>query len=111
MQDLISAPCEGRVSVTMTAMNVTGRMVLDVPLDEEDPSGASTVGGYLLALLLALWQQGEYFSSKRPFGYSSWQGDIRRVLGDAGLIPAKRDREKETARLIALAIAELGRRE
>jgi hypothetical protein len=99
-------------------MKVTGRMVLDVPLHEDDPSGASTIGGWLMALLRTCCQDGEEFSAKRPFGSSGWREGLYWALGNAGLIQVTRDsdgdidsvNEKEAARLMKLAIAELGSR-
>lgn len=47
--------------------------------------GTVSVRFYLISLLLLLWQEGEGFSSKRPFGNSNWYDDLRepidRVLG------------------------------
>ena len=58
--------------------------VLDCPMQEND-SGAYTVKGYLKALLIAVWDEGESFSGKRPFGNSGWDSDILDALVDAGL--------------------------
>lgn len=46
----------------------------------DDDSGASTIGGYLAVLLKTLWEEGETFDSKRPFGNSDWQNVIRDTL-------------------------------
>lgn len=37
---------------------------------------AATVADYLKALLTELWEYGEGFSAKRPFGNSGWQDDL-----------------------------------
>jgi hypothetical protein len=58
----------------------TPRQLLDLPLPEND-SGASTVRGYLLALLTELFREVDGFSGKRPFGNS--ERTIRRY--DAAL--------------------------
>ncbi len=46
-----------------------------------------TVREYLHSLLKTLWEQGEGFSGKRPFGNSGWQGDLLDPLIKAGFIP------------------------
>lgn len=50
-----------------------------------------TVAAYLRALLTDLWRQGEYFSAKRPFGYSGWKGDVQEALVKAGLVSGALD--------------------
>jgi hypothetical protein len=44
---------------------------------------------YLCALLEVLWDEGESFSGKRPFGNSGWDGDILDALADADCIGRK----------------------
>lgn len=61
----------------------TADQILAVPLATND-SGASTIRGYLIALLAAVWDEKEGFSGKRPFGNSSWDFDLF-----AGLVKAK----------------------
>lgn len=39
-----------------------------------------TIAEYLEALLTTLWEEGEGFSSNRPFGNSGWQYDIYKGL-------------------------------
>lgn len=41
---------------------------------------ADTIRGYLKALLLTVWQEGEGFSGKRPFGNSGWEDEIYETL-------------------------------
>lgn len=65
---------------TAAAQHLLG---LEMPAND---SGATTVRGYLKALLTTLWQEEEGFSGKRPFGNSSWQYDIYLVMAKAGLI-------------------------
>lgn len=64
--------------------------VFDCPMQEND-SGATTVKGYLKALLLLLWEEGEGFSGKRPFGNSCWEYDLYRALVLGGLVEGKVD--------------------
>lgn len=65
-------------------MAVDIQAVLDCPMQEND-SCAHTVKDYLKALLIAVWDEGESFSGKRPFGNSGWDSDILDALVDAGL--------------------------
>jgi hypothetical protein len=66
--------------------------VLDLPLGEND-SGANTVRGYLLRLLLVLWDEQDGFSGKRPFGNSGWDYDLYKPLIEAGLVDGKFDED------------------
>lgn len=65
--------------------DITPQMVLDLPLPDNE-SGASTVRGYLVALLTDLWREEAGFSSKRPFGSSGWQWDLYQPLARAGFV-------------------------
>lgn len=64
--------------------------ILNLPLPPND-SGADTVRGYLIALLAGVWTEGEGFSGKRPFGNSSWEGDLYIALVRAGAIEGELD--------------------
>jgi hypothetical protein len=68
------------------------QQVLDLPLPEND-SGASTVRGYLGALLAGLWREEAGFSGKRPFGNSSWQYDIYVPMIHAGMVAGQLDED------------------
>ena len=46
---------------------------------------------HLQELLLKLWQEGEGFSGKRPFGNSGWEYDLLYPLVAMGEIPGKLD--------------------
>lgn len=59
---------------------------LTCPMKDND-SGYETVGGYLTALLVALFEEGEGFSGKRPFGNSGWEDDVAEAWMEAGLLP------------------------
>lgn len=61
---------------------LTGAQVLALPMDEND-AGAKTIKEYLLALLEQLWAEGEGFSSKRPFGNSGWEYELRGPIAAA----------------------------
>lgn len=51
------------------------------------PREGAPVGEYLGSLLHMVWEFGEGFDGKRPFGDSGWQWEIYEVLLRAGLIP------------------------
>jgi hypothetical protein len=93
----------------------TSEQVLALPMESND-SGADTVRGYLVALLRELWQHGEGFSGKRPFGNSGWDWDLMPPLIKAGYITGTLDEdgyieecdERTGRRLIAVAIGHLG---
>lgn len=48
---------------------------LDFQFESSD-LGTTTVRGYYKSLLSTLWNEGEGFSGKRPFGNSGWDGDL-----------------------------------
>jgi hypothetical protein len=91
--------------------------LLDLPLPPND-SGAGTVRGYLVKLLASVWEEGEGFSGKRPFGNSGWQSDFYPALISAGIIEGTLDEdgwlddvprasEEKAAALILAAIRSL----
>lgn len=61
---------------------------LTCPMPDND-SGSETVGGYLSALLMTLYREGEGFSGKRPFGNSGWEGEVAEAWVRAGLLPGE----------------------
>ncbi len=64
--------------------------ILDIEMAEND-AGAATVREYLRALLVAVWEDGEGFSGKRPFGNSGWEYDLYTALINAGAVNGKLD--------------------
>lgn len=70
----------------------TALEILDTPMEPND-SGATTVRGYLIALLAAVWEHGEDFSGKRPFGNSGWTWDLYGALVKAGHIDGTFDED------------------
>lgn len=66
-------------------MAVSAWKVLSCPMQPND-ADADTVGDYLKQLLLALLQDGEDFSSKRPFGNSGWEYELYTALVREGLV-------------------------
>lgn len=64
---------------------ITPAQALDLEFFNED-AGCETIRGYFKELLTTLWQQGEGFSGKRPFGNSGWEHDLAFPLVEAGCI-------------------------
>lgn len=98
---------------------VTGKEVLKIIMSpEENDVGAHTVGEYLIRLSQTVWNEGESFSGKRPFGNSDWDYKVYIAMGKAGLLDIEFDEygdpweipDKEISRgneLIGKAYAEL----
>lgn len=63
----------------------TPQEILALPMSEND-SGADTIGGYFHALLVKLWEDGESFSGKRPFGNSGWDYALYAALVKANAV-------------------------
>jgi hypothetical protein len=61
------------------------KQILDLPMGEND-ADALTVRGYLKELLRTLWDEGECFSGKRPFGNSGWEHELHTALAMAGAV-------------------------
>lgn len=53
---------------------------------DSDAGDDLSVRGYLRQLLLAVWDEGEGFNGKRPFGNSGWEGDISQALAKVGIV-------------------------
>lgn len=71
----------------------TGLMAaLEVRFDS-DAGDNLTVRDYLYKLLETLWNEGEEFSGKRPFGNSGWEFDLYVPLIKAGFIKGKLDED------------------
>jgi len=67
-----------------------GKAVLDVPMQKNDAE-AGTIKDYLKSLLGKLWEEGEGFSGKRPFGNSGWEYDLYKPLVRSGLVEGSVD--------------------
>jgi hypothetical protein len=65
---------------------------LEVRFDS-DAGDNLTVSDYLRTLLMTLWEEGEGFSGKRPFGNSSWEFDLYKPLIEGGFIPGTLDED------------------
>lgn len=69
---------------------MTPTEILALPMREND-ANAATIRDYLVNALLRLWEKGEGFSGKRPFGNSGWEWDLLLPLITAGLIAGELD--------------------
>lgn len=59
---------------------------LDLRFKCGDLGGEVSIREYLHALLCRLWDEGESFSGKRPFGNSGWEYDLYKPLIIAGIV-------------------------
>lgn len=66
--------------------------VLACPMGDND-AGADTIRTYLVALLEVLWEQGDCFGGKRPFGNSGWEYELYGALAKAGHITGTFDED------------------
>ncbi len=88
--------------------------ILDVEINDDD-SGAETIREYFKALLVALFEEGEGFSGKRPFGNSGWEYSLMAGLIKSGHVKGELDHDgyvdscddKKFYKLINEAIGEL----
>jgi len=64
--------------------------ILNLHMGEND-ARAATIGDYFILLLLNLWEEGESFSGKRPFGNSGWEYELYKPLLKAGVIEGSID--------------------
>lgn len=61
----------------------------------DDLNTTVTVKGYLKALLSKLWEEGEGFSGKRPFGNSGWERDLAVPLIQSGYLKGSVDFDED----------------
>jgi hypothetical protein len=93
----------------------TARQALDLPMPDND-ANATSIRSYLVELLAKVWEEGECFNGKRPFGNSGWEYDLFPPLITAGLVTGRLDEDgyvddiddRAATLLIAAAIRELG---
>lgn len=72
--------------------DVTPQQVLDLEIGPND-ANAATVRDYLIKLLKLVWEDGECFNAKRPFGNSSWAYELYQPLVKAGMVPGSLDED------------------
>jgi len=58
---------------------------------DSDAGDGRTIRDYFHSLLTTLWEEGEGFSGKRPFGNSGWEHDLYRPLALAGYVEGDAD--------------------
>lgn len=93
----------------MAVENVAPKMVLDCPMGDND-ANATTIRGYLVDLLKLVWEEGEGFDGKRPFGNSSWESEPLNALAAAGLIEGEMVHDEGVAWMeLDSAAEEIGR--
>lgn len=80
--------------------------ILNLKMDENDAE-AETVGEYLKALLLTLWDEKESFDGKRPFGNSGWEYELYRPLLSAALVTGELDEDGDLLDVDDVAADEL----
>lgn len=74
----------------------TGSQVLACTMNpRHNDAKATTIRAFLVRLAAEVWEKGDLFSGKRPFGYSGWHWDVYEALGRAGLIAMQLDGEDE----------------
>ena len=71
---------------------MTETYLVDYPMQEND-AGAETLADYFKILLLTLWEEGEGFSGKRPFGNSGWKYEVYYCLVYNNLVEGEIDLE------------------
>lgn len=69
---------------------MTGLQVLSIRMQENN-AGAVDIHDYLRGLLSKLWEEGEGFSGKRPFGNSGWEYELYKALLVAKAVGGKVD--------------------
>jgi len=76
----------------MTTAQVNLEAALNLRFDS-DAGDNLTIREYLYRLLIKLWDEGESFNGKRPFGNSGWETCLYKPLVKAGLIGGDYDAE------------------
>jgi len=76
----------------MTSQSETINL-FEVKMPRGNDAGAKTIGQYLSKLLIALWDENESFSGKRPFGNSGWQYEVYDAMAKAKLLELDADGE------------------
>lgn len=100
----------------MSVSRKTARQALNLKMQPND-ADAPTVRAYLIELLSDVWECGEDFNGKRPFGNSGWEYDLYVPMVRAGMIEGTFDHDgypedmddSRGYEIIAAAIKELGR--
>ncbi len=67
--------------------------ILEVRFECEGLGRVVSIGEYFLLLGKEVWDQGEGFSGKRPWGNSGWETELYGALAEAGHIKGKKDED------------------
>ena len=71
---------------------MTGPQILDLEMDPtRNDAGAESVREYFKILLTTLFEEGEGFSGKRPFGNSGWEYELYEPIIKGGALEGKFD--------------------
>lgn len=90
---ILTLPASDQAKIRAALANpASDGSVLDLPLGDND-ADAATIRDYFKAQLSLLWDTGEAFNSKRPFGNSGWQHDLTKALVLAGKVAGKIDED------------------
>lgn len=68
---------------------------LNLVFFDRDNYEETSIADYFKLQLSTLWEEGEGFSGKRPFGNSGWEGCLEYVLVKHGCIAGKIDEEDD----------------
>lgn len=79
---------------TKWALDINYSEIFQLKMEEND-ADAKTIGEYLESLLLGIWNEGESFSGKRPFGNSGWEHELQLCLAQHGYIKCKKELYKD----------------
>lgn len=70
----------------------TSAALLDTPMGSNG-ADAATIRDYLIKLLADVWEYGESFDGRRPFGNSGWEWELYGALIKAGHLTGRFDRD------------------
>lgn len=91
-----------QMKVTIDNVNYMLEVIIKFPTEAEaalnirfdsDAGDNITVRDYLFKILMMVWDEGEGFDGKRPFGNSGWDYELYRVLVMNGFTPGKIDND------------------
>lgn len=67
--------------------------LLDLEFDSRELGERVTIAEYFIRLAQTVWQEGESFSGKRPWGNSSWQYEVYTAMIQSEFISGNLDRD------------------
>ncbi len=69
-------------------MTMTGEQILDLPMGPNDAT-AATIRDYLASLAWRVWDEGDGFNGKKPFGNGGWRNDVIAALIQGGAVKGR----------------------